>query len=158
MSGNSWDNLYTKFIVLDIKFYFTFGEQSLPENTENCKNIFHLHFTSFIMIQISGNSPILVKLRKNYQNVGSELTGVEIFLISIFDLKQICIIVPTENCSIWNFPAARFVNNSNKSLTKASKLLRILREGDLTGTGTSYEQRFGFTNNQWLNKWPKVRK
>ena len=67
-------------------------------------------------------------------------------------------VVPQENCLIWNFSATRFVYVSKKSLTKALKLLRMFKKWGLRETGASYEQRFNFTDNQWQNIWPKVRK
>ena len=36
---NSWCNYYTKFIVLDIKSRFAFGESTLHVNTVNCQKI-----------------------------------------------------------------------------------------------------------------------
>ena len=78
--------------------------------------------------------------------------------ISIFDVKPTCKIVLTENCWIWNFPAIPFLYISIKNLTKVSKLLKILRYWGLKKTGTSYDQTFGFTDNQWQNILPKVRK
>ena len=43
-------------------------------------------------------------------------------------------------------------------MTKTSKLLKILRYWGLKETGTSYNQRFGLTGNQWQNILQKVRK
>ena len=43
----SWDNLYTKFIILDIKFCFTCSELKLHGNTVNRKNIIPLILGNF---------------------------------------------------------------------------------------------------------------
>ena len=32
-----------------------------------------------------------------------ESASVEVFLISFFDVKQTCKIVPSENCNVWSF-------------------------------------------------------
>ena len=54
------------------------------------------------MIKVSGNNPILAKSRKLYQKTST--TATEIFLISIFDLKEEWKIVFTETAKILNFP------------------------------------------------------
>ena len=109
----------------------------------NYLKIVNLYFTSLIMIQISGNSPILVKYRNIYQKTCT-------------------------NCS-WNFfnsayrkllnlKLSRNYYNSIKSLIKALKLLKLLKYRGLKETRTSYEQKFGFTDNQRQIIWQKVRR
>ena len=63
-----------------------------------------------------------------------------------------------ENCSILNFPATRFVDNFIKILRNASRSLNMLKYWRLKMTETSYQLRFGFTDNQWENIWQGVRK
>ena len=72
-------------------------------------------------------------------------TAVEIFIIAIFDVKQACKKVPKENCTNWNSPATFFASISIQSL---AKLWKVLKRWGLKETGASYEQSFGFTNNQ----------
>ena len=59
-------------------------------------------------------------IKKNTAN------AVEIFPISIFDLKQTCKIVPTEFYSILNFTATYFDDVSINTYKKALKLLKML--------------------------------
>lgn len=44
-----------------------------------------------------------------------------------------------------------------KRLAKLSKLLKMLRYQDLKKTGMTYEQRLGFSDNQWQNTSQKVK-
>ena len=57
-----------------------------------------------------------------------------------------------------NISTTHFVYISIKSLTKTSKLLKMLRNWGLKETAISYEQTLGFTGNRWQNISQKVRK
>ena len=120
-----------------------------------CLEMFYLHFTLLAMIQVFGNSPILIKTEKFDKESTSCSWNVSIL---IFNLKQICKIVPIGNCSIWNFLATYFDYIFIKSLRKASKILKMLRNWGLRETGTSYRQRCGFRVDRWPNMWLKVNK
>ena len=57
LSGNSWGHLYTRFIVLYVKFSFTCGKLNLHRNIVNCKNILPLiENFSFPFYIITNNS------------------------------------------------------------------------------------------------------
>ena len=72
---------------------FSQKHTKLQRYVTDCLKIFHLYFRLLIIIQLPGKNPILTKhISKNPLP-----TAVEIFLISIFGLKQTCKIVPTEN-------------------------------------------------------------
>ena len=116
---------------------------------------FYLHFTLLAMIQVFGNSPILIKTEKFDKEPTNCSWNVSIL---IFNLKQICKIVPIGNCLIWNFLATYFGYIFIKSLRKASKILKMLRNWGLRETGTSYRQRCGFRVDRWPNMWLKVNK
>ena len=90
----------------------------------DCLKEFHLEFRLLAVIQIPGDGPILVK-KKTYQKKNTA-NAVEIFPISIFDLKQTCKIVPTEFYSILNFTATYFDDVSINTYKKALKLLKML--------------------------------
>ena len=51
------------------------------------------------------------------------------------------------------FCSTHFVYISIKSLTKVSKLLKMLGNWGLKETKRSYEQKVGFAGNQWQNTW-----
>ena len=127
----------------DIFFFFP--------NFLRCKNIislklfFYFHFASLIMIKLLEIALFRLNIEKHIKKSPTSYNWN--LSNSICDLKETCKIVPTENCQFWNFLATHSVYVSIKSLTKASKLLKMLRYWSLKETGTSYEQRFGFTKN-----------
>ena len=155
MFSNLWGNSYTKFTILYIIFRFTCRELTkLAQKHSKLQNyvtnwqfffvmLHHKHWFKFLEIAL------FLLHTKNLSNT-TPSTAAEIFLESIFDLKQTCKILPTENFSTFQFSTLpQLVYNSVKSLVKASKLLKMLRNWGLKKTWMGYEQIFGFTGNQW---------
>ena len=109
----------------------------------DCLKTFHLHFVSLIMIRISRNIPILPKHRNIFWKALCNCSG--IFIISIFDLKQICKIVPTENSKNWNF-LATWYNLYCYQKFDESFIVIVNAEILRFETEKSYEQRFALSD------------
>ena len=148
---NSPDNSYAEFTLLDIKFCCTLAELNFRRKTVNCKVFISLFNFIYILChkQWFKYREIALFWQNTKKYIKKTLSKCNLNFVKInFDVRQTCKILPTKNCSIWNFPASPFVYILIKSLAKASKLFKMIRRWHLKKTEKSNQERFAVTYNQ----------
>ena len=124
---------------------------------QDCLRIFLLLSSLEKTIRVSGNSPIVAERRMFYPPKKPP-TKVESFPMTLFDLNQIREKILTENCSIQVFSTAAIRYISMKSLRRALSLWKISNYWSLKKNGTSYKQKFVYTDSHGQNIWNIVKK